>query len=309
MSLPIQKLCANGAAALRAARRPAWQLICLYTGVSVGVNLLANLADLLISARLDGMTGLSAVGARSTLIAVQTILPMILAAVMPMWDGGYAACCLGLSRGENPGPRGMLQGFVQWRKILVYFLIFILQAVGICYLLLMLVSFLYVSTPLSAGLTLDVVYTVEASGLTAETLEPLLPMLILWMAAIVAVVLFLSYRYRLFYFLLADHRDQRTGFLMGLSAGITKGLRVSMLRLDLHYWWYYALIFLAGLIPSAGVILNLAGISTTVWLTAGLYIAASLATAAAYLLGRNRVQFAWVAAYREILAQNHVTPA
>ena len=309
MSLSIRKLRADGAAALRAASRPAWQLLCLYTGVSVGVNLLANLIGLLLSVRLDNMTGLSAVGARSTLMAVQTVLSMALAALSPMWDGGYAASSLRLSRGENPGLRGMLQGFTQWRKILVYFLIFVLQAVGIGYMVLMLVSFLYVSTPLSAGLTLDVLYAVESSGFTAQTLAPLLPMLLMGMAAILAVVLFLFYRYRLFYFLLNDHSDQRSGFLMGLSAGITKGFRVSMLRLDLSYWWYYTLVFLASLIPNADLFLGLAGVTTTPWLTAGLYIAGSLVMAAAYLLGRNRVQFAWTAAYGEILARHHVEPS
>ena len=129
------------------------------------------------------------------------------------------------------------------------------------------------------------------------------------MAAILAVVLFLFYRYRLFYFLLNDHSDQRSGFLMGLSAGITKGFRVSMLRLDLSYWWYYTLVFLASLIPNADLFLGLAGVTTTPWLTAGLYIAGSLVMAAAYLLGRNRVQFAWTAAYGEILAQHHVEPS
>lgn len=276
----------------------------VYAAVAAGAGVLCTLVSLALTVQSESMTGLSGRGGRSAMLAVQMMLTILLALLSPLWNAGYSAAALDLSRHGEVTPRRLLWGFGQWKRLLICGLLLMLQGLALMYLAMMLVSVVYVMTPLSAGITAADLEALTISGnlFSGRTL----PLTILSMAAMVAVAAFLFYRYRLVFFLMADHPEIPGIQLLRMSAGLIRGYKGGFFRLDLGFWWYYLLLALAQAAAYWDIFLEMAGVPVPLSATARTVLCAvlngGLLVAVQYFF-KNRVYATYAGAYNLLAAE------
>ena len=303
MTFDIAGLKASGQGALeRAGKRPR-QLVMLYALVAGGVGLLCSLLGWVLSRQMDTATGLSGLGTRSALMAAQTVVSIVVAVASPLWDAGYMVTMLDVYRGKETGPRRLLWGFVQWKRMLVCGVFLLLQMFVMSYLALMVSEMVYMLSPFSASLDLTVVEQALVTGDASAVYRRMLPMLILAAVAVCAVVVYLLFRYQLVYYIMEDYPDIPGRRLLGASAVLIRGMKGQFFRLYLSYWWYFVLCLVGMVIPYLDVLLELAGIRLPVngdLLAAGLYAVYLVFTCGVQILWKNQVQCSLAAAYTRL---------
>ena len=100
--------------------------------------------------------------------------------------------------------------------------------------------------------------------LPAEALaEAMIPMLVLVLVIFVPLYTWLSYGFRLALYLVMD--DAASGVQAHfVSLRLMRGYKWQMLKLDLSFWWYYALLGLTAVVGYLDLILALLGISVPI---------------------------------------------
>lgn len=276
----------------------------VYAAVAAGTGVLCTLVSLALTVQSESMTGLSGLGGRSAMLAVQVMLTILVTLLSPLWNAGYSAAALDMSRSGAVTPRRLLWGFGQWKRLLICGLLLMIQGFALVYLAMMLVSVVYVMTPLSASFTAADLESLTISGDLFSSQA--LPLTILSMVAMLAVAVFLFYRYRLVFFLMADHPEIPGTQLLRTSAGLIRGCKGGFFQLDLGFWWYYLLLALAQaaaywdiLLEMAGVPVPLSGAARTV-ICAGLN--GGLLVAVQYFW-KNRVYTTYAGAYNLLAAE------
>ena len=294
---------------LSAASYPPQKLALLHTGIALGCSLVLTLISYFLNHQVSGTGGLAGIGTRSVLQSIQSILSMGLSVAMPFWEFGFIAAAMGYARQENVGFKDLCKGFRKFGPILR---ILLLQAM--LYMLILvaatqLASILVMITPLGAGM-MELVESLSQNAEFMQTgvfpeamLEPLIRAAI--PAYVATGVLFavaaipVSYRLRLATYMVLDGQN-RALLAMLTSNRAMKGNCIGLFKLDLRFWWYWALQGVCGLLAFGDVLLPLVGVElpfgpdTAMFLFYGLQMAGSLALAWAW---RAPVETAYALAY------------
>lgn len=270
-------------------------LVLIYCGVLAALALASSGLQFFLDSQISSTGGLSGLGLRSVLQTVQSVLSYVNMFFGPFWQMGFLYCIIAIVRGKQTGPKDLGEGFRRFGRVLAYTANNALITVTLSILSLYAASFLFSLSPWGADFA-------EAMGpaltdpnlFTAEgTINmDLIPMEALMIAAPVLVVMFavvfmplqiaVNYALRMAPYLLMEGGQMGAMAAMVLSWRMTKGHRFQFLKLDLSYWWYYAMLFVAALVGYLDVLLSLAGIAVPIdatvlyFLTMGLYLAAEL---------------------------------
>lgn len=294
---------------LSAASYPPQKLALLHTGIALACSLVLTVVSYLLSDQVASTGGLAGIGMRSVLQSAQSVLSLALTVAMPFWEFGFIAAAMGYARQENVGFKDLCKGFRRFGPLLRLLL---LQAM--VYMLLLVTaaqigSIVIMATPLGSGM-MDLVQSLSENETFMQTgmfpeemLEPLIRAAI--PAYVATGVLFavaaipVSYRLRLATYMVLDGQN-RALLAMLTSNRAMKGNCIGFFKLDLSFWWYWALQGVCGLLAFGDVLLPLVGVElpfdgqTAVFLFYGLQMAGSLALAWAW---RASVETAYASAY------------
>ena len=140
-------------------------------------------------------------------------------------------------------------------------------------------------------------------ALANQLMDAMMPLLLIYLVLYLVVIVPISFHFRMASYLLAD--QPRCGAFAALKGSFQMMRRncLKLLKVDLHLWWYHALVFLAGLIAYGDWILSWLGISLPVSGEVAFYvfqIAYLAALFAVYYFFRNRVELTYIMAYEAL---------
>lgn len=249
------------------------KVLLVYIGILSAVALLLTLAQYVLSHQISATGGLSGMGLRSVLSAVQSFLPVIQWVLQMCLGLGFTSAMLRVSRGQGFSLNSLRLGFDRFWPLLGLTLLKTLIFVGVGIAALYASLLLYVLSPLSASLK-DVLaplvtdssilsagaFTLDETTL-ASAMRAMVPFYGLWAIVVCALILPLFYRYRLADYLLIDHPGSSPVAVLRQSRQVMYGQKAAFFKLDLSFWWYYLLSALVAALSYGDVILEMVGIT------------------------------------------------
>ncbi len=301
-----QSLTAKAESDLRAAQNPQ-RLILTYMGTITLATLLLAAVSVLLEQQIANTGGLSGLSTRSTLTTIQLVLTTGLQIALPFWQFGYTVSILALARRESAGPKTLLAGFQHFGPFLRLTLLRGLIFGGLAMLLLYPLTMLLIVTPVGRPLIALLTQQINAADPNAVLqiedavlMRAMLPILAVCFAVYLPVVAPLYYRLRMASFALAE--NPRAGAIAAIRESIRRMRcnRVALLRLDLSFWWYYALMLLALLLCYADRILAALHVSLPISDTAAYFLFYVFGLAVQFAVSfwaQNRITLTYAAAY------------
>lgn len=309
----IQTLKHTAADRLSAAPYSPRKLALLHSGAAVAVSLLMTLVSFLLTQQMDGTGGLSGMTTRAVLSFAQTILLIAGTVAMPFWEFGFYRAALHISRNEPATPATLLSGFRRFGVVLRLLLLRAALVTGILFICLQASTILFMLSPWSA-LTMETAEQLLASGAAmeeaamAQMMQTMYPLYILLAILIGVLLLPILYRFRLSDWAVMDdtHSALRA---MKLSAYWMHGNRKWLFRLDLSFWWYYALLGLASLVAYGDLLLPAFGVhlNTDVAFFVFYLLSAAVQLVAAWQFA-PQVQTTYALAYHALRAEKPPIP-
>lgn len=285
------------------------QIAYVYTAVLVGLSLLVTAADFVLARMISGTGGLGNLGTQTILSTLQSMLPLVQMLILLGWNAGYSMTVLNIARRKHADHNTMKDGFGLFFPILRAMLLEALVYFALTMVAFNAATMIYMFTPWAADLTalaepllpniLSSTPTVLDDSLVLPMLEAMIPMLVIFAVLYAVISIPVSYRLRMSTFCLIDAPRSGALFAMGTSRKIMRGNCMGLFKLDLSFWWYHGLLFLASVVqmlPLAGLPLPLS-FDAQYYLFYGLYL---VMVSAVYVLTRNRVETAYAAAYDAI---------
>ena len=297
-------------AALMAARDPK-KAILVYTSILTGLSLLTSILLVLLDQRISNAGGLSKMDTRSILSTVRSILPVVQTMLLICLEMGYLSAAMRFARKQYADHRDLKSGFRYLAPMLRMVLLQALIYAVILLAVMNVVSWLYLISPLSQPLTdaiaqvPDITAALDDQAL-ATLFLPMLPMLVITMAVFALIAIPLAYRYRMANYRLLDHPREGARAALRNSRYMMRGNCFRLFKVDLHFWWYYLLLFLATVICYGDSILPLAGIQLPISEAAAYFLFYILYLAIQFVLFylfRNRLEVTYTTAYEAIRPQ------
>ncbi len=278
------------------------KLILIHSGATVALGLVLALLDYLLEQQIGGTGGLSGVGLRSVLETVQTVLLIGQLLVSMFWQIGFAYVALKISRGEPAGISDLFQGFRQFGPVLRLRLLTGLLYGGISMACAYIASILFMFTPWANGL--DAAYEIGTEeALMAAMDAVMLPLTGIMVGVMLLVLVPYSYRLRQVEFALMENPRQGAAMAIRKSRWMMKKRRWALCKLDLRFWWFYALEVLTLVLADGDLILGMLGVELPWSSTVSYYIFLVLcyvATLVLYWWRGNEVQVTYAMAYQAL---------
>ena len=308
MVLPdFRTLRSSATRSLADAQNPKW-IIFVHTGIVLLVTLILALADFLLEQQISNTGGLGGMGSRSVLNTIRSVLQLAQSIILPFWQIGYLYYTVKIAQGEDVGTYGLTEGFRRLGPVLRLKLLMS----GILFLIMMASSYMsssiFMFTPWSGPLY-DALIPMMTGGIDEgaimdiyETLpmSSIIPLMVIFCICFIAVYLFVFYRYRLAEMWLMDHPGKGAFAALRNSRHMMSGNCISLLKVDLHFWWFYLLEALVSAVTFGDVLLKAAGIPLPFSETAAFYIflaAALTLQLALYVWRQNEVRVTYAHVY------------
>lgn len=294
--------------------RNARQLVLLHTGVVVLFSLISSGLNIYLDEQISTTGGLSGLGARSVLQTIQTIVQYASTLFSPFWSAGFLFAALIWAADRKPQTRDLLYGFRRFSSLLSYELwlslvsFFLMMGTGYAS------GLLFSLTPFSDPLV-ELIEPIIASGtldlsLVAmdELVSAYIPFIVIWMLVFIPVITVFLYSLRLSKYLILDHPGMSAMRAMSASAVAMKGKKIQLFKLDLSFWWYYALEAILVVVCYLDVILPLLGITLPFNPTVGYFVFLALygvLQLVLHLWKKPEVEVTYALAYRFITQSGH----
>lgn len=292
------------------------KIVLIYTGILTAVSAIATVAQYALGKGISQTGGLQNMGLRSVLGTVSSLLPVVQVLMILCLGLGFTAAMLRTARGQYTSPRTLKAGverfWVLLRCSLLQGMIYLGIGIGSVYLTIL----IFTLTPLSDAAVERLMPLLTASGKSLgelpkidaamedamlEALGPMVPVILLiFLGIFLALSLPLMYRYRMADYLLVDRPGIGALAALRESRFLMQGNRLRLFRLDLSFWWFYALSMLATVICYGDVLMQIFGIPLPFSADAGyfLFYGAYLAVNfAIYYFFVARVECTYAAAY------------
>lgn len=243
------------------------KLALIHSSASAGLALLIAVLNYLLSQQIAGTGGLSGIGNRAILETLQSLLEIANILLLPFWQMGLIFVFLSVSRRQQTGPRDLLAGFHRFGPIFRGKVLQIILLSGTAFIGCYLGTLLFSLTPMSQALY-GAVEPYMAEGvmdytkmLEDEAVMTAMLYALPFMAAGMAVLTVpMYYRLRMMDYILLDHPEKGAFFAMRWSKMIMRGKRMGLFKLDLSFWWFYALEWLITVVCYGDLILPMMNI-------------------------------------------------
>lgn len=306
---------------LAQAAYPPKKLTLIYAAAALGVSLISVVLDWILTDQVGATGGLSGMNLRSVLETARTVLQYAGSVALIFWEFGLLYSAIRMARAETAGPASLLEGFRRFGPVLRLQLLQGFLYMGVMTVCIYAGTFIYTLSPLATPM-LQILEPLMAQGQSIEQVQEALlqistetlmqavwPMLVICgiLCAIVLIPMF--YRMRLAAWYVMD--EPGTGALMAMvrSSRSMRRNRWRLFRLDLSFWWYYALLGVSAVVVYGDLLLSMAGISLPMsadiaWMV--FYLLGLLVQLVVYWQACGRVQTAYAVAY-DILRQEEPT--
>lgn len=267
------------------------KLALIHTGAATLVSLLISLLSYFLDLGIAGTGGLGGIGFRAVLSSAQSLLSMAMTLLLPFWELGFVFAALQISRQKPVSGSSLGEGFRRFWPAMRLFLCQAALYMGVVMACTYAAYTIFMFTPFFQR-TFDVLSPIlETAGelvlddaTVAAVLPTLVPLYVILAIVLVIVGAPIYYRYRMAQFFLLDGQNSALK-AMALSTHIMRGRRIALFKVDLSFWWYYALQLLLSAVAYGDDILAGLGVSLPVgrnvsfWLFYGIYLALRLLVA------------------------------
>ncbi len=263
------------------------KIVLLHSLAAIGASAVLSLVNWLLDQGIGGTGGLSGMGLRGTLTAIQSFLSLALMVVLPFWQIGLLNTSIRVVRGQDVSFSMLTRGFrrlgpvlrLNLIRVFLYFMI----GIGCVNVSSVLSSFVPYSPALQEAILAveDLLLTDPMAAIEqipAELLmEAMLPTLIISLLLYGGVLVWLTYRIRLADYILMDREPVGAMASLRISLMLTRGSRWDLFKLDVSLWWYYGAQLLLTVLAEGAMLLPLVNIQIPFLVVDGLYILGSLA--------------------------------
>ncbi len=269
MALPNCRTLKNSARqSLKNASCDPRQVVLIYAGAMALLTLVVTALDYLLEQQISGTGGLSGVGTRSILSTAQSVLRVLQLAILPFRQMWYLFFVFRIAQKQETGPNALAEGFHRFGPVVRLLLLQAVIYVAIALLCINLSSFLFMMTPWASSFVQTAAVSIAEDGtftdtaaLEAAVADAYLPIIGIFLVTFLLASAPVFYRLRFSKFWLMDHPDSGAFASVRASRTITKGKCLSLFKLDLSFWWFYALTVLVAAVSYGDVIGAALGVS------------------------------------------------
>ena len=283
------------------------KLVLVFGALPMGINLLLQLMNYLLSIGATGSGGLAGLQIYRMAATASSVLSIAFAIFQLLWSPTILYCGLMVLREQDPWPKGLLRGFSKWAPLIRYCVLVSMILTGIFFIVAPAVTLLcmplaedYMDILAQAPTTSQEEMMAYLESVPADQLNrAMLPILIVTLVALLVICVPILFRARFAQLLILDEQQIGARQSLGVSFALTKGNCLQLLRLDLSFWWYYLLLVLCKLIPLGAMLPVFSSWNES--LTSALFYALSaVATFGVYMLGLMKVNTAMAVAYDQL---------
>ena len=287
-------------------------IILLYAAITLGLGLLILLLQLTLNQKISHTGGLSGMNSRNMLSALSNFLPLVSSLLTMCLGFGYMGGMLRVSRGQYASRNALKTGFERFWPLLRLKLLLGAVLLGLGIGASYLASLIFMLSPFSDSFLNAIAPAVSGGSLltggTITLAEAALdavtaasgPIIVIFLALILAFVVPMLYRFRMADYVLYDHPEAGAMYALRESRKMMQGSRWQLFRLDLSFWRYYLITVLTAVLAYGDVLLSLAGVSLPLDETVSYLLFYLLSVAAAfaqlYFL-RNPMEVTYALAY------------
>ena len=298
------------------------RLVFLHTLISLGFLFLLTCIDYVLSNYIANTGGLSGLGMQSVLQTAQALLQFVARLLIPFWELGIIAAAIRFARGQNAEPDTLLSAFRRFFPVLRMMLLRYLRYGIVLLLCIQLSSFLFVMTPFSSGLEEAIAPLLTEHNLQnpelltqlvmeAITIWDFVPLFVILAALVCVLLIPLFYRFRMTNYLIMDAAHPKAFATLRASQLLMQGNCWALFRLDLKFWWYYALQLVGLLLSYSDLLLPMLGVTLpfsediAAFVSLGLYCIYSLGL---YTWARGYLETTYGIVYDSLLQDSPLIP-
>lgn len=287
------------------------KIVLIYAGLVLGLSGLATVVNYVLGLQMENLTGLSSFGKRTTLSSIRSLIPMALSVITMCLETGYLAVMLRIARGQYASEQTLRLGFDRFWQLLRLSIFKAIRYGMVIFLSIYAGVMLFMTLPLSRpAMAVLEPYLAGMSALSGEIVleeaayaqfaQAVWPAYVICGIIIAVAVVPMWYSYRMCSYIVIDKPGMGALMVMRESKQMMRKNRVSLLKLDLGFWWYYLALFAAQSIAYGDVLLPMLGVELpgngNVWYF--VFMVAYLgALFAVYYFLRSRVEVAYGLAY------------
>jgi len=292
-------------------------LVLIHTGIVVLLSLCSSGLNIYLDEQIGGTGGLSGLGTRSMLQTIQAMLQYSITLFSPFWNAGFLTVAMIWAADRRPAQKDLLYGFRRIPSILSHELLlglisfFLMTGTGYA------AGLIFSLTPFADALV-DLILPMMESGSLDLSLIPMdqlmasyTPFLVLWILIMLPVLSIFLYSIRLSRYLILDHPGMSALRAMAISATAMKGRKIQLFKLDLSFWWYYALEFLLMFVCYLDLILPMLGVTLPFNATVGYFLFLALygiLQLGLHLWHKPWIETTYALAYQFITHPDHLVP-
>jgi uncharacterized membrane protein len=246
------------------------KLVLIHSGITAGVLLLITVINFILNNQMDSAGGLGGLGTRAILGTIQTVLETASTIAMPFWSMGYLFAVMGWMRREAVSFRTLFSGFRYLGPVLRLQLVKYLLFGGLAMICFYPAMIIFMITPLANPLVeaieplvttmTDPNLLLAEPAVAAAVSKATVPMLIIFVVLFLVVAAPMFYKLRMGEFALIENPRMGAFAALRKSRRLMRGNCISLLRLDLSFWWFYVLEVLLAVVCYGDVILPILGI-------------------------------------------------
>lgn len=281
------------------------KLVLIHTAASMILALVLSAVSHVLQEQIAQTGGLSGVGMRTVLETVQEVLLLGQLVAVVFWQIGYCFAALRLSDGQPARPGTLLEGFRRFGPVLRLRLLMMLMYMGLSILGMYVACMIFGATPWASPIM--EAYEIGTEEAMLAAMEAIvLPLSIMCLLAAVVFLVPSYYRLRMADYALMENPKAGALSAIRTSRGMMRGKRLQLLKLDLSFWWFYALEVLVMVVAYGDTILAGCGVTLPWSSEVSFYvflIAGYICQLALYWWRGNEVQVTYAMAYRSLLPQ------
>ena len=246
------------------------KLILIHSGITAGVLLLLTVINFILDNQMDSAGGLSGLGTRAILGTIQTVLETVNTIAMPFWSMGYLFAVMGWIHREPVNFRTLCSGFRYFGPVLRLHLVKYLLFGGVAAICFYPAMIIFLLTPLANPLVeaieplmttmTDPQLLLSEPTVAAAVSKATAPMLAIFMAVFLVAAAPMFYKLRMGEFALIENPRMGAFAALRKSRRLMRGNCISLLQLDLSFWWFYVLEVLLTVVCYADMLLPMVGI-------------------------------------------------
>ena len=282
------------------------KLICTYAGITMGVSLLVTLSNLWLGQQIAGTGGLSNLGTRAIFSTAQQALPILAGILAMCLELGYLSGIMRIARGQYADHTDLKVGLQKFWPLMRLSVLQYLIYMGLGFMSVQLGGLIFAMTPWAEPV-MDLLMSMSTTDPSAlnetdliNVIAQMVPMYVIAGIIYILILVPILYKLRFAKFCLLDDSNGRALAAIRTSSKLMRRRFLSMLKVDLHLWMYYAGTVLVLLILWCDLIFSTLGIPLPMDDTAFFLLINIVGAAAQFGLQvtlRNKVEATYVTAY------------